>query len=180
MLSQSVRDLCFSYCCHIFLQLQITDTNTLLSFSYLPFGGGPRKCVGDMFASFETVVAVAMLVRRFNFQMALGAPPVEMTTGATIHTTQGLKMTVTRRIKPPIIPELGMQGIKMEASAIISEEETQLGEKGEVSQAHSHGFNKPLVVESDCIIAINLIGNAKGVVNWWDGGSLILDILDLS
>ncbi|XVF14393.1 hypothetical protein REPUB_Repub09cG0054900 [Reevesia pubescens] len=76
MLSQSVRDLRFSYCCHIFLQLQITDTSTLLSFSYLPFGGGPRKCVRDMFASFETVVAVAMLVLRFNFQMALGAPPV--------------------------------------------------------------------------------------------------------
>lgn len=29
-----------------------------------------------------------------------------MTTGATIHTTQGLKMTVTRRIQPPIIPNL--------------------------------------------------------------------------
>eukprot|EP00262_Sarcandra_glabra_P004107 TRINITY_DN150_c0_g1_i1.p1 TRINITY_DN150_c0_g1~~TRINITY_DN150_c0_g1_i1.p1 ORF type:complete len:568 (+),score=95.28 TRINITY_DN150_c0_g1_i1:196-1899(+) len=76
------------------------------NFSYLPFGGGPRKCVGDMFASFEIVVAVVMLVRRFNFQMALGAPPVEMTTGATIHTTEGLKMTVTRRTKPPIIPTL--------------------------------------------------------------------------
>ncbi|XP_021283103.1 protein LUTEIN DEFICIENT 5, chloroplastic [Herrania umbratica] len=107
------------------------------NFCYLPFGGGPRKCVGDMFASFENVVAVAMLVRRFNFQMALGAPPVEMTTGATIHTTEGLKMTVTRRIQPPIIPELDMQGLKMEASARNSEEETQLGEKGEVSQAHS-------------------------------------------
>ncbi|CAL1361773.1 unnamed protein product [Linum trigynum] len=79
------------------------------NFSYLPFGGGPRKCVGDMFATFETVVAVAMLVRRFNFQMALGAPPVEMTTGATIHTTQGLKMTVTRRIVPPIMPTLETQ-----------------------------------------------------------------------
>ncbi|KAE8733673.1 Protein LUTEIN DEFICIENT 5 [Hibiscus syriacus] len=100
------------------------------NFCYLPFGGGPRKCVGDIFASFEAVVAVAVLVRRFNFQLALGAPPVEMTTGATIHTTQGLKMTVTRRIKPPIIPEINMQGLKMEA-------ETQLGEKGEVSQAHS-------------------------------------------
>lgn len=76
------------------------------NFSYLPFGGGPRKCVGDMFATFETVVATAMLVRRFNFQIALGAPPVEMTTGATIHTTEGLKMTVTRRTIPPVIPTL--------------------------------------------------------------------------
>ncbi|KAG8060758.1 hypothetical protein GUJ93_ZPchr0002g23913 [Zizania palustris] len=42
-----------------------------------------------MFATFETVVATAMLVRRFDFQMAPGAPPVEMTTGATIHTTEG-------------------------------------------------------------------------------------------
>ncbi|KAL1127481.1 hypothetical protein V6Z11_A13G180500 [Gossypium hirsutum] len=100
------------------------------NFCYLPFGGGPRKCVGDMFASFETVVAVAMLVRRFNFQMALGAPPVEMTTGATIHTTQGLKMTVTRRMKPPIIPEINMEGLKMEGTARILEAETQLGEKG--------------------------------------------------
>ncbi|KAK8520031.1 hypothetical protein V6N13_031500 [Hibiscus sabdariffa] len=104
------------------------------NFCYLPFGGGPRKCVGDMFASFEAVVAVAMLVRRFNFRLALGAPPVEMTTGATIHTTQGLKMTVTRRIKPPIIPEINMQGLTMEASDWTSEAETQLGEKEPHSQ----------------------------------------------
>ncbi|CAM0943071.1 unnamed protein product [Alopecurus aequalis] len=78
-------------------------------FSYLPFGGGPRKCVGDMFATFENVVATAMLVKRFDFQMAPGAPPVEMTTGATIHTTKGLNMTVTRRTKPPVIPNLEMK-----------------------------------------------------------------------
>ncbi|CAM8960143.1 unnamed protein product [Rhodiola kirilowii] len=74
--------------------------------SYLPFGGGPRKCVGDMFATFENITAVAMLVRRFNFQLALGAPPVGLTTGATIHTTQGLNMTVTKRVRPPIVPTL--------------------------------------------------------------------------
>ncbi|XP_059628687.1 protein LUTEIN DEFICIENT 5, chloroplastic isoform X2 [Cornus florida] len=97
------------------------------NFSYLPFGGGPRKCIGDMFASFETVVAVAMLVRRFDFQVALGAPPVEMTTGATIHTTKGLTMTFTRRMKPPIIPTTAAPTFKVDSSVSISEVDPVLG-----------------------------------------------------
>ncbi|EHA8591274.1 protein LUTEIN DEFICIENT 5, chloroplastic [Cocos nucifera] len=112
------------------------------NFSYVPFGGGPRKCVGDMFATFETVVATAMLIRRFNFQMAPGAPPVEMTTGATIHTTEGLKMTVTCRTMPPIIPNLEMKVLRVDGdqplnstpstvSSNISEED----QEGEVSTA---------------------------------------------
>jgi hypothetical protein len=52
---------------------------------------------GDQFALFESVVALSMLVRRFDFSMAAGAPPVGMTTGATIHTTNGLNMAVRRR-----------------------------------------------------------------------------------
>ncbi|XP_027350025.1 protein LUTEIN DEFICIENT 5, chloroplastic isoform X1 [Abrus precatorius] len=93
------------------------------NFKYLPFGGGPRKCVGDLFATYETVVALAMLVRRFNFQMAVGAPPVEMTTGATIHTTQGLRMTVTHRIKPPIVPSLQMPTLEVDPSMSISDKD---------------------------------------------------------
>ncbi|KAL9426916.1 hypothetical protein AB3S75_033655 [Citrus x aurantiifolia] len=101
-------------------------------YCYLPFGGGPRKCVGDMFATFENIVAVAMLVRRFNFQMPLGAPQVEMTTGATIHTTNGLRMTVTRRIKPPIMPVL-----KEDASVGSSfNGDTTHGNKHDISPAH--------------------------------------------
>ena len=76
-----------------------------MSFSrrrYLPFGGGKRKCIGDQFALFESIVALSMLVRRFDFEMAPGAPAVGMTTGATIHTTSGLHMTVTpRRVEAP-------------------------------------------------------------------------------
>ncbi|CAK7340097.1 unnamed protein product [Dovyalis caffra] len=105
--------------------------------SYLPFGGGPRKCVGDIFASFEAVVAVAMLVRRFNFQVALGAPPVGMTTGATIHTTEGLKMTVTRRTRPPIMPKLEKTVFEVDKSASVPEGDTQLGPKSEVYPARS-------------------------------------------
>ncbi|XP_071693042.1 protein LUTEIN DEFICIENT 5, chloroplastic-like [Rutidosis leptorrhynchoides] len=50
------------------------SNETNQNFSYLPFGDGPKKCVGDMFASFEAIVAVSMLVCRYKFQMALGAP----------------------------------------------------------------------------------------------------------
>ena len=37
-------------------------------------------CAGDQFALFESVVALAMLVRRFDFSMAPSAPAVGMTT----------------------------------------------------------------------------------------------------
>ncbi|KAM2052449.1 hypothetical protein FF2_033393 [Malus domestica] len=106
------------------------------NFRYLPFGGGPRKCVGDMFATFETVVALSMLVRRFNFQLALGAPEVKMTTGATIHTTEGLKMTVTRRIKPPIVPTLEMPSFEVDTPVGVPKGDSVVGQKGEVSSAH--------------------------------------------
>jgi beta-ring hydroxylase len=106
------------------------------NFKYLPFGGGPRKCIGDMFASYETIVALAMLVRRFNFQMAIGAPPVVMTTGATIHTTQGLNMTVTRRTKPPIVPSLQISTLEVDPSISISGKE-EIGQKDQVYQAQN-------------------------------------------
>ncbi|KAL5538638.1 hypothetical protein UlMin_042643 [Ulmus minor] len=109
------------------------------NFSYLPFGGGPRKCVGDIFATYEAVVALAMLVRRFDFQLALGAPEVKMTTGATIHTTEGLKMTVTRRVKPPIVPtlELKMPELKVDSSSDVLKNDPLVGQTGEVSSPHS-------------------------------------------
>ena len=69
-------------------------------FAYLPFGGGPRKCVGDKFALLEATVALAMVLRRYDFSFA--APTEEPSkvgtnTGATIHTRNGLYMTLKRR-----------------------------------------------------------------------------------
>ncbi|KAG1666004.1 hypothetical protein FOA52_010102 [Chlamydomonas sp. UWO 241] len=70
-------------------------------FAYLPFGGGRRKCIGDQFALFESVVGLSTIMRRYAFTMAPGAPPVGMTTGATIHTSEGLLMNLTHRGAPP-------------------------------------------------------------------------------
>ena len=59
-----------------------------------------------------------------------------MTTGATIHTTEGLKMTVTRRMKPPIVPALEMPVLKVD-SVSLPDVDPVIGQKGEVSPAHS-------------------------------------------
>lgn len=66
-------------------------------FAYLPFGGGSRKCVGDQFAMLEAVVALSMLVRRFDFAFDGTPEDVGLDTGATIHTKNGLMMRVMKR-----------------------------------------------------------------------------------
>jgi carotene epsilon-monooxygenase len=58
--------------------------------------GGPRKCVGDQFALMEAVVALAVMLKDFDFSPKPGHDP-GMTTGATIHTKNGLYMHVKRR-----------------------------------------------------------------------------------
>lgn len=66
-------------------------------FKYLPFGGGRRKCIGDQFALLESVVALAMLQRRYTFEMHSSAGPVTMVSGATIHTGGGLPVRLIPR-----------------------------------------------------------------------------------
>nr|APW83734.1 cytochrome P450 carotenoid hydroxylase 97B [Dunaliella salina]APW83738.1 cytochrome P450 carotenoid hydroxylase 97B [Dunaliella salina] len=77
-------------------------------FGFIPFGGGARKCIGDQFALFEATVALAMLVRRFDFQLAVKPSQVGMATGATIHTANGMPMRVTRR-KPAELKQVEPQ-----------------------------------------------------------------------
>nr|GMD41556.1 carotene epsilon-monooxygenase, chloroplastic [Ipomoea batatas] len=72
------------------------ETNT--DFRFIPFSGGPRKCVGDQFALLEAIVALAIFVQNLNFEL-VPDQNIGMTTGATIHTTNGLYMKVTERQK---------------------------------------------------------------------------------
>lgn len=87
-------------------------------FAFLPFGGGARKCVGDQFATLEATVALAMLMRRFEFDFVGSPSDVGMKTGATIHTRNGLIMRPRKRVLPaqpaaaavPAARELQAQG----------------------------------------------------------------------
>mmetsp|Transcript_12600 Transcript_12600/g.35999 ORF Transcript_12600/g.35999 Transcript_12600/m.35999 type:complete len:567 (+) Transcript_12600:71-1771(+) len=71
-----------------------SEQNT--DYRYIPFSGGPRKCVGDQFALMEAVVALAVVLKKFDFRLKEDHE-IGMTTGATIHTSNGLYMYPSRR-----------------------------------------------------------------------------------
>ncbi|CAD6204396.1 unnamed protein product [Miscanthus lutarioriparius] len=64
------------------------ESNT--DFRFIPFSGGPRKCVGDQFALLEAIVALAVVLQKMDIQL-VPDQKINMTTGATIHTTNGRK-----------------------------------------------------------------------------------------
>ncbi|XP_078155673.1 cytochrome P450 superfamily protein isoform X1 [Carex rostrata] len=70
------------------------ESNT--DFRFIPFSGGPRKCVGDQFALLEAIVALAVVLQKIEFQL-VPDQKISMTTGATIHTTNGLYMNLSPR-----------------------------------------------------------------------------------
>jgi cytochrome P450 len=39
-------------------------------FSYFPFGGGPRVCIGERFAWLEGVLVIAAIAQRWRFRLA--------------------------------------------------------------------------------------------------------------
>jgi cytochrome P450 len=65
-------------------------------FAYIPFGGGPRICIGAGFAMTEATVILAMLGQRYRLRLAPGAR-VEPVGLITLRPRHGLPMLIERR-----------------------------------------------------------------------------------
>jgi cytochrome P450 len=65
-------------------------------FQYLPFGAGPRICIGATFAMQEAVIALAVLMSRYRFDALPGSKPWPVQR-LTTQPRDGLPMRVTPR-----------------------------------------------------------------------------------
>jgi cytochrome P450 len=64
-------------------------------FSYIPFGGGPRACIGAQLATMEAQIAVAMAARRFRMKPVVDSR-VEIEPVVTMRPRAGLWMRLER------------------------------------------------------------------------------------
>jgi cytochrome P450 len=69
---------------------------SLPRFAYLPFGGGPRVCIGNSFALMEATLILASVLRRVRVRGAGGADPVPFPS-ITLRPQGGMRMRIEAR-----------------------------------------------------------------------------------
>lgn len=65
-------------------------------FSFFPFGGGPRVCIGEQFAWMEGALALATISQRWRLRLAPGQEVVPKPM-ITLRPRGGIRMTIERR-----------------------------------------------------------------------------------
>ena len=66
-------------------------------FSYFPFGGGPRICIGQQFALTEAMLGLSMLVQRFDVSLLSPTREVGLEPLVTLRPKGGLPVKISRR-----------------------------------------------------------------------------------
>lgn len=76
------------------------DPDTVVPRSaYIPFGSGPRLCIGNSFATMEMQLILAMTAQAFRLRLVPGIT-VKPTTMPTLRPNKALQMTLETRTKP--------------------------------------------------------------------------------
>jgi cytochrome P450 len=66
-------------------------------FTYLPFGGGPRVCIGNHYAMLQILMILSVLLRKYDFQLAPGQT-IEERAMVILRPKHGIRMTFTPAI----------------------------------------------------------------------------------
>jgi cytochrome P450 len=69
-------------------------------YAYFPFGGGPRVCIGNTFATMEMILIVASVMQRYRVRLAAEQREVEPEPLIAIRPKGGLRVTLVARREP--------------------------------------------------------------------------------
>jgi cytochrome P450 len=67
-------------------------------FTYLPFGGGPRGCIGGNYAMLQILMILSNLLRRYDFQLVPGQT-IEARPMVILRPKHGIRMTFTDSLR---------------------------------------------------------------------------------
>jgi cytochrome P450 len=76
---------------------RFTKANAILQtpFTYLPFGGGPRGCIGGNYAMLQILMILSDLLRKYDFQLSPGQT-IEARPMVILRPKHGIRMTFTQ------------------------------------------------------------------------------------
>ena len=68
-------------------------------FTYLPFGGGPRGCIGNHYAMLQILMILSDLLRNYDFELVPGQA-IEARPMVILRPKHGIRMTFTNTVAP--------------------------------------------------------------------------------
>jgi cytochrome P450 len=83
-------------------------------FAYFPFGGGPRQCIGNNFATMEATLLLASIAQRFRIRVLPEHPVVPMPT-ITLRPRYGIRVRLEAQ-EPAVAP-----GVAAQAQASVAD-----------------------------------------------------------
>jgi cytochrome P450 len=68
-------------------------------FTFLPFGGGPRVCIGQHYAMLQVLMILSELIRRYDFELVPGQT-IEARPMVILRPKHGIRMNFTKMTEP--------------------------------------------------------------------------------